>query len=146
VLCAGQGCPSTGEATSLLRQDSAYCCRQLASERTIRDAWTILCSALTNAVTEELIPKNVASVAHVSKPRKRRVKPWTAEEARQFLKSAKRDQDPLYAAYVLILVMGLRKGEMVGLPWSAVNLDRGELDIDWQLQRVRPASTPAPGC
>ena len=60
----------------------AACCRRLASERTIRDAWTILCSALTNAVTEELIPKNVASLAHVSKPRKRRVKPWTAEEAR----------------------------------------------------------------
>ena len=62
---------------------------------------------------------------------------WTAEEARQFLESAKRDQDPLYAAYVLILVMGLREGEVVGLPWSAVNLDRGELDIGWQLQRVR---------
>jgi len=39
----------------------ATCCRRLASERTIRDAWTILCSALTNAVTEELVPKNVAS-------------------------------------------------------------------------------------
>jgi integrase len=113
------------------------CCRRLASERTIRDAWTILCSVLTNAVTEDLIPKNVASLAHISKPRKRRVKPWTAEEARQFLESAKRDQDPLYAAYVLILVMGLRKGEVVGLPWSAVNLDPGELDIGWQLQRVR---------
>ena len=115
----------------------ATCCRRLASERTIRDAWTILCSALTNAVTEDLIPKNVASLAHVSKPRTRKVKPWTAEEARQFLESAKRDQDPLYAAYVLILVMGLRKGEVVGLPWSAVNLDGAELDIGWQLQRVR---------
>src|SRR5215475_809193 len=115
----------------------ATCCRRVASERTVRDAWTILCSALTNAVAEELIPRNVARLLHVSKPRKRRVKPWTAEEARQFLESAKRDQDPLYAAYVLILVMGLRKGEVVGLPWSAVNLDRGELDIGWQLQRVR---------
>jgi len=65
------------------------------------------------------------------------VKPWTAEEARRFLESAKRDQDPLYAAYVLILVMGLCKGEVIGLPWSAVNLDRAELDIGWQLQRVR---------
>ncbi len=65
------------------------------------------------------------SLAHVSKPRTRKVKPWTAEEARQFLESARQDQDPLYAAYVLILVMGLRKGEMVGSPWSAVNLDGG---------------------
>lgn len=72
-----------------------------------------------------------------SKLRTRKVKPWTAEEARQFLESAKRDQDPLYAAYVPILVMGLRKGEVVGLPRSAVNLDRAESDIGWQLQRVR---------
>jgi Phage integrase, N-terminal SAM-like domain len=35
----------------------AACCRRLASERTIRDTWTILCSALTNAVTEDLIPR-----------------------------------------------------------------------------------------
>lgn len=52
-----------------------------------------------------------------------------ANEARQFLESANWDQDPLYVAYVLILVLGLRKGEVVGLPWSAVNLDRAELDI-----------------
>lgn len=45
--------------------------------------------------------------------------------------------NPLYAAYVLILVLGLQKGEVVGLPWSAVSLDRAELDIGWQLQRVR---------
>ena len=113
------------------------CCRQLASERTIRDAWTILCSALTNAVTEELIPKNVAGLLHVSNPRKRKVKPWTVDEARRFLESAKRDRDPLYAAYVLILVLGLRKGEVIGLAWGAANLDGAELDIGWQLQRVR---------
>jgi integrase len=74
---------------------------------------------------------------HVSKPRKRKVKPWTVDEARRFLESAKRDRDPLYAAYVLILVLGLRKGEIVGLPWSAVNLDGAELDVGWRLQRIR---------
>ena len=63
--------------------------------------------------------------------------PLTADEARRFLEPAKRDRDPRYAAYVLILVLGLRKGEVVGLPWSAVDLDHAELDISWQLQRVR---------
>jgi integrase len=95
-----------------------------------------LCSALTNAVTEELIAKNVAALAHVSKPRKRKVKPWTAFEARQFLESARRDHDPLYAPYVLILVLGLRKGEVIGLTWHCIDLDRAELDTSWQLQRV----------
>ncbi len=114
-----------------------HCCRKISSDRTIRDAWTVLCSALTNAVTEELISKNVAALLHVSKPRKRRVKPWTVDEARRFLESAKHDHDPLYAAYVLILVLGLRKGEVIGLPWNAVSLDAAELDVGWQLQRVR---------
>lgn len=126
------------------------CCRQLASERTIRDAWTILCSALTNAVTEELIPRNVAGLLHLAKARPRKVKPWTVDEARRFLESAKRDEDPLYAAYVLILLLGLRKGEVIGLSWDAVNLDGAELDIGWQLQRVhgqllhRQTKTEAP--
>jgi integrase len=113
------------------------CCQQLASERTIRDAWMILCSALTNAVTEELIPRNVAGLLHIPKPRGRKVRPWSADEARRFLESARRDGDPLYPAYVLILVLGLRKGEVIGLSWKAVNLEEATLDVGWQLQRVR---------
>jgi integrase len=35
---------------------------------------------------------------------------------------------PALAAYVLILVLGLRKGDVIGLSWSAVNLDRAELE------------------
>jgi integrase len=79
---------------------SGTAARQIAADRTIRDAWTVLCSALTNAVTEKLIVKNVAGMFKVSKPRKRKVKPWTVEEARRFLESAKREGDLLYAAYV----------------------------------------------
>lgn len=65
------------------------CCRQVASDRTIRDAWTVLRSALTNAVTEELIAKNVAALVRVSKGRKNKVKPWPVEEVRRFLESAR---------------------------------------------------------
>ena len=43
----------------------------------------------------------------------------------------------MYAAYVLVLVMGLRKGEVLGLTWPAVDIIRGELVIEHQLQRVR---------
>src|SRR5207248_2843787 len=81
------------------------CCRQLASERTTRDAWTVLRTALGNAVREELLSRNVASLIRVPKARARKPKPWTAEEARRLLESARRDADPLYAAYVLILVL-----------------------------------------
>lgn len=113
------------------------CCRQYASERTIRDAWTVLRSALSNAVTEELITKNVAGLVRVPKPRARKNKPWSVDEARRFLESARSDGDPMYAAYVLVLILGLRKGEVLGLPWDAVDLDGQEIDVTWQLQRVR---------
>jgi integrase len=113
------------------------CCQQYASERTIRDAWTVLRSALSGAVREELIAKNVAGLVRLPKQRKRRNKPWSVEEARRFLESARNDGDPMYAAYVLILILGLRKGEVLGLPWAAVDLDGAEIDVAWQLQRVR---------
>ncbi len=32
------------------------------------------------------------------------------------------EDDPLYAAYVLILVLGLRRGEVLGLAWDGIDL------------------------
>ncbi|GII94922.1 site-specific integrase [Sinosporangium siamense] len=112
------------------------CCSQLASERTVRDAWTVLRAALNNAVREELLPRNVAALRRVNKPRRKRVKPWSVDEARQLLESARTNGDPLYPAYVLILCLGLRHGELLRLRWKDVDLDAEELTIGWQLQRI----------
>jgi integrase len=112
------------------------CCHQAPSDRSIADIRNCLRSALSHAVKEELISRNVAALVTLPKVRKRKRKPWTSAEATQFLDSARRDGDPLYAAYVLILVMGLRVGEVLGLPWDAVDFDAEELTVEWQLQRV----------
>lgn len=42
----------------------------------------------------------------------------------------------MYPAYVLVLVLGLRLGEALGLRWEDVDLDQAEMTIGWQLQRV----------
>ena len=112
------------------------CCHSAASPRTIKDIRGVLRSALSSAMREELVERNVAELVTAPKQRKRKVVPWTSDEARKFLESARADADPMYAAYVLVLVLGLRKGEVLGLPWQAVDFDRGELDIGHQLQRV----------
>ncbi|MFJ3617987.1 tyrosine recombinase XerC [Streptomyces iakyrus] len=112
------------------------CCERLPSRRTVQDARAVLRSALTNAMTEELITKNVAALVKVRSARKKKRHPWSVEEARQFLEAASASHDPLYAAYVLILVLGFRRGEVLGLTWENVNLDAGEITVQMQLQRI----------
>ncbi|MCK8680228.1 site-specific integrase [Streptomyces lichenis] len=113
------------------------CCGQVPSRRTVQDARAVLRSALTNAMTEELITKNVAGLVKVRSGRKVKRKPWSVEEARRFLEAARSAGDPLYPAYVLILVLGFRRGEVLGLTWENVDLDAGEVTVQLQLQRIR---------
>ena len=68
--------------------------------------------------------------------RKSRRRWWTVDEARCFLESARRSGETLYAAFVLILVMGLRKGEVLGLTWELIDFDASELYVGEQVQRV----------
>jgi integrase len=112
------------------------CCQTHPSPRLIRDLRTVLRSALSNAVTEELISKNVATPVKVPSGRTRKRQAWSTDEARQFLESARAADDPLYAAWAMILVLGLRKGEVLGLAWEQVDLDERQLWIEWQVQRV----------
>lgn len=113
------------------------CCHSYPSARTIRDARAVLRAGLSSAIREELVERNVAVLVSTPKQRKRQVVPWTSEEARRFLESARDADDPMYAAYVLVVVLGLRKGEVLGLRWDAINFLARELVIDHQLQRVR---------
>jgi integrase len=79
----------------------------------------------------------VATLVKLPSGRTRPTRAWSSDEARAFLESAKRDQDLLYAAFVLVLVLGLRKGEVLGLTWSDVDFGAAELTVVRQLQRVR---------
>ena len=110
------------------------CCESRLSARSIADVRAALRSALTSAATRELIARNPAALVKLPAARKRRRKAWTTEQARTFLESAKVSADALYAAYVLVLVLGLRRGEVLGLVWDDLDLDGGELTVGLQLQ------------
>ena len=111
----------------------------MASPRTIRDVRTVLRSALHSAVRQELIDRNVAQLAQIPKQHKRKILPWTSEQARRFLESWRSSTPIRFTPHTpLVLVLGLRKGEVLGLrPWEAVNFGQGTLVPDHQLQRVR---------
>ena len=52
------------------------------------------------------------------------IHPWSADEARHFLAAAR--TDPLYAAFVLLILYGLRRGEALGLRWDDIDFDDGD--------------------
>lgn len=112
------------------------CCESYPSRRVIQASRDALRAALTHAVTEEEIGKNVASLVKVPKPRRRRIKPWSVAEAGQFLADAAARDDHLFAAWVLVLTLGLRRGEVLGLTWKSIDFEAGELYVDHQIQRA----------
>ncbi|WTY87037.1 site-specific integrase [Sphaerisporangium sp. NBC_01403] len=117
------------------------CCKGYPSRSTIASIRRVLRSALGNAIREELISKNVAALTTlpgVGKTKKKRQHGvWSVDEARRLLEHLRAEDDPLYAAYVLILVLGLRRGEVLGLAWDCVDLAGEQLWISRQLTRVR---------
>ena len=52
-------------------------------------------------------------------------------------------RDPLYPAFVLLLVYGLRR-EVLGLRWEDVDLQENVIRVDWQLQRINGKLTRTP--
>lgn len=112
------------------------CCQQIVSARTIKDVRDVLRAALSTAERDELVTRNVATLVRLPAARRRAPGAWTVTEARAFLESARTDRDPYYPAYVLLLTLGLRRGEVLGLGWHDVDLDAGMVRIEWQVQRV----------
>ncbi|MFE4513289.1 tyrosine recombinase XerC [Kitasatospora sp. NPDC056783] len=110
------------------------CCETKLSRRMVQSIHAVLRNALENAVREELILRNVAKLVQVPTPDYGTGKGLTVPQARLLLKAASPDR--LHALYVLALAMGLRRGELLGLHWAAVDLERGTLIVSSNLQRV----------
>jgi integrase len=104
------------------------------SVRKVQVMRTVLSSALTRAMREELVSRNVAQLVALPEWTRKEVQAWSADEARQFLYGAQ--WHPLYAAFLLLLVYGLRRGEVLGLRWSDVDFDNEMIRIRQQVQRV----------
>ncbi|MEW1690875.1 tyrosine-type recombinase/integrase [Streptomyces sp. NPDC091265] len=106
-----------------------------ASAATAKESHRVLRSALTAACREELISRNVVMLVPAPRVETRELKPWDLEETTTFLEAARKD--PLYAAFVLAVALGLRRGEVLGLRWSDIDLERRILTVRNQIQRVQ---------
>ncbi|MFJ9651787.1 tyrosine-type recombinase/integrase [Streptomyces microflavus] len=106
-----------------------------ASAATAKESHRVLRSAITAACREELITRNVVKLVPAPRVQSRELKPWDLEETTTFLEAARKD--PLYAAFVLAVALGLRRGEILGIRWSDIDLERRTLTVRNQIQRVQ---------
>jgi integrase len=123
-------------------------------------------AALNAAIRRGLLSENPAAKAELPRARRPRavvwtpyrieqwrrtgerppVAVWTAQQTAQFLRST--EDHRLYAAYHLIALRGLRRGEAAGLRWWDIDLDGKTAVISQQLQQydgrlaICPPKTP----
>lgn len=124
-----------------LAQEPAYIQRfitwQLAaglSARTVRISLFVLRRALNQAMKWKLIKRNPMDAVDLPRADRQVVKTFEEAEARSFLDAVRKD--PLEAAYLLALLCGLRRGEVLGLRWADVGLEQQTLTVARALERI----------
>ncbi len=105
--------------------------RRTPSIATVRRVHATLRTALNSAVRRRLLPYSPASQVELEAEPVREREVWTPAELDVFLTGVA--QDRLGAAYHLLAMTGMRRGECCGLRWSDVDLDGGTLTIRQQL-------------
>ncbi|MDQ1423797.1 MAG: integrase, partial [Acidimicrobiaceae bacterium] len=108
------------------------------SPASIRKAHTIVRAALAQAVRWGWAPTNVAALARPPLVPKAVIATPKPSAVRRMLAVA-REHDPDLAVYLhLAAVTGARPGEMCGLRWADIDVERGELRIARRILEVQP--------
>lgn len=107
--------------------------------KTILNLHQLVRAALDSAVTTGLLPDNPAAAVRPPDPRKRpsarrRATSWTAGELATFLEASASDRHSML--FRLAAATGMRRGELLGLRWSDVDLDTGRLEVTQALTAV----------
>lgn len=100
------------------------------SARTTRYIHTLVRKALHDAVRRHRIMRNPADLATPPSPTAARapeMKTWSGEELGRFLESVRGER--LHAMWLVLATSGARRGEVLGLRWSDVDLESGRIQI-----------------
>lgn len=110
-------------------------CRR--SPRTVRYVHTIVRKALSDAMKKGLVIRNMADAATPPSAKSTRapeMKTWTPEQLRTFLDGVAGHR--LFPLFRLAGMTGMRRGELLGLRWSDVDLGTGRLVVRQQVTSV----------
>lgn len=129
------------ELTELPRQDDPD---RLIDAHSIDRAFSVLRAAMNGAVFDGLIPSNPCIGVELPRPDYDEMTPMTPEQVKHFLqmldtyeevKDTKQHRPHRQAAlYHVAIRCGLRKGELNGLRWRDIDLQRRQIRISGQIQ------------
>lgn len=103
--------------------------------KTVKNIHGILHRAIQQAVSNGYIKTNPADSCILPRPVRRELKPMDEDMITAFLKAIQGHQ--LEELFTVTLFTGMREGEALGLLWDCVDLIKGTITIDKQLQLIR---------
>ncbi|GAA3695561.1 site-specific integrase [Gordonia hankookensis] len=93
---------------------------------TVSSMLVLLTAALNDAVDEGLLVRNVARLVERPRETQSEMSTWTREQAAAFREHIRGDR---IEALWLLSLLGLRRSEVLGLTWGAVDIEAGTVTI-----------------
>lgn len=112
------------------------------SPKTVRNIHQIIASAMKLAKEQRLIAADPTEGCALPKLEHREMKTLPIEQLTSFLREAKESGG--FEMYYVELATGLRRGELLGLKWEDIDLERGDLRVKWQVARIDGEIVEAP--
>ena len=112
------------------------------SVETVRNINQMISSALNCAVEQRLIASNPTKGCVLPKLERKEMKILPPESLGTFFKEARRSG--VFELYYIDLATGLRRGELLGLKWSDIDLTKGVIHVRRQVLRQNGKVIEAP--
>ena len=102
--------------------------------KTVRNIHQMIGSAYNLAMEQKLVTRNPADGCALPKAEHKEMQTLPVEQLTSFLREAK--DSGVFALYYIDLTTGLRRGELLGLKWSDIDLEKGDLRVQRQIGRI----------
>lgn len=112
------------------------------SPKTVRNLHQIIASAMKLAKEQKLIVTDPTDGCALPKVEHKEMKTLPVEQLTSFLREAK--DSGVFELYYVELATGLRRGELLGLKWEDLDLERGSLRVRRQIARINGEVVEAP--